>query len=132
MRIEQTIAALYTFLIVAPVTFAAEVNLDTAKIEQLTGTKGQMNQKEGVFKVNSPRDDLKVNAGGVKMTPPMGLTSWAAFKPMADHAMVMGDLVLLEEQVNPVMDVALGNRLSVTGLHNHFAGESPRIMFMHI
>src|SRR5438067_2317182 len=113
-------------------TLAADVTLDTAKIEQLAGAKGKMSDKEGVFKVSMPRDDLAVTAGGVKITPPMGLTCWAAFKAMGDHAMVMGDQVLTEDQVNPVISAALDNGLDVTALHNHFAGDNPRIMFMHI
>ena len=122
------------FLIVlwsAPVGGAAE-KLDTAKIEQLTGVRGQLNEKEQVFKVNAPRADLNVTVAGVKMTPPMGLTSWAAFQAMGDETMVMGDMVVLEDQVNPVMDVALGNGLTVTALHNHFFWDSPKVMFMHI
>jgi hypothetical protein len=66
------------------------------------------------------------------MTPPMGLTSWAAFQPAGTQTMVMGDIVLLEDQVNPVMSVALTNGLEVTALHNHFFWESPKVMFMHI
>jgi len=112
--------------------FAADAKLDTGKIEQLTGAKGKMDEKEGVFKVSMPRSDLKVTAAGVRMTPPLGLTCWAAFKSMGDHAMVMGDQVLLEDQVNPVMSVALENGLEVTALHNHFVNDTPRVMFMHI
>jgi hypothetical protein len=122
------------FLIVlwsAPAVGAAE-KLDTAKIEQLTGVRGQLNEKERVFKVNAPRADLNVTVAGVKMTPPMGLTSWAAFQAVGDQTMVMGDMVVLEDQVNPVMDVALGNGLAVTALHNHFFWDSPKVMFMHI
>jgi hypothetical protein len=62
----------------------------------------------------------------------MGLTCWAAFKRVGDHTVVMGDQVLLEDQVNPVMDVALDNGLDVTALHNHFLWDSPKVMFMHI
>ncbi len=109
-----------------------QAGLDTAKIERLTGVKGQLNTKEGVLKVSVPRTDLNVTVAGVRMTPPMGLTSWAAFQAVGDRTMVMGDLVLLEEQVNPVMDVALENGLDVTALHNHFFWDSPKIMFMHI
>lgn len=109
-----------------------QARLDTTKIEGLTGVKGQLNTEEGVFKVSVPRTDLSVTVAGVKMTPPMGLTSWAAFKAVADRTMVMGDLVLLEQQVNPVMDVALENGLDVTALHNHFFWDSPKLMFMHI
>ena len=106
--------------------------LDTAQIEQLTGAKGKLDEKEGVFKVSVPRSDLSVTANGVRMTPPMGLTCWAAFKRAGDHTIVMGDQVLLEDQVNPVMDVALDNGLEVTALHNHFFWDSPKVMFMHI
>jgi hypothetical protein len=111
---------------------AAEPALDTAKIEQLTGAKGELNTQEGVFKVSAPRSDLAVTVAGVKMTPPLGLTSWAAFQPMGTQTMVMGDLVLLEDQVNPVMSVALTNGIEVTALHNHFFWDSPKVMFMHI
>src|SRR5687767_14853439 len=115
----------------APVGGAAE-KLDTAKIERMAGVKGQLNEKERVFKVNAPRADLDVTVAGVKMTPPMGLTSWAAFQSIGDETMVMGDMVVLEDQVNPVMDVALGNGLAVTALHNHFLWDAPKVMFMHI
>ena len=106
--------------------------LDGAKIEQLTGAKGTLDQKEGVFKVSVARADLKVVAGGVHLTPPMGLTTWAAFTRSGAHTMVMGDLCLTEDQVNPVMSVALDNGLEVTALHNHFFWDSPKVMFMHI
>jgi uncharacterized protein DUF1259 len=106
--------------------------LDSAQIEQLTGAKGKLDPKEGVFKVSVPRADLKVVAGGVHLTPPMGLTTWAAFTKNGEHTMVMGDLCLTEDQVNPVMSVALDNGLEVTAVHNHFFWDSPKVMFMHI
>ncbi len=106
--------------------------MDTARIERLTGAKGTLDPKEAVFKVAVPRTDLSVTAAGVRMTPPMGLTSWAAFKRAGEHVVVMGDLVLLEDQVNPVMSAALDHGLEVTALHNHFFWDSPRVMFMHI
>ncbi|HEY5866810.1 MAG TPA: DUF1259 domain-containing protein [Candidatus Tectomicrobia bacterium] len=111
---------------------AADAGLDTAKIEQLTGVKGEFNQREAVFTVRVPRTDLAVMAAGVKITPPMGLTAWAAFHKAGDQTMVMGDIVLLEDQVNPVMSVALTNGLEVTALHNHFFWDTPKVMFMHI
>ena len=110
----------------------AAAALDPAKIEQLTGVKGELNDKEGVFKVSVPRTDLAVTAAGVTLTPPMGLTSWAAFHKAGDQTMVMGDIVLLEDQVNSVMSVALTNGLEVTALHNHFFWDTPKVMFMHI
>jgi len=106
--------------------------LDTAAIEQLTGAKGSLDAKEGVFKVSLPRGDIQATAAGVRMTPPLGLTALAAFTKAGKHTMVMGDIVLLEDQVNPVLSAALDGGLEVTALHNHFFWDSPKIMFMHI
>jgi Domain of Unknown Function (DUF1259) len=111
---------------------AADARLDTATIERLSGVKGELSEKEGVFKVGVPRSDLDISVAGVKMTPPLGLTSWAAFQKAGDQVMVMGDMVMLEDQVNPVMSVALESGLEVTALHNHFFWDTPKVMFMHI
>ena len=106
--------------------------LDQAKIEELTGAKGKLDEKSGVFKVSLPRSDLKVTSNGVHITPPMGLTCWAAFTKTGPHTSVMGDIVLTEDQVNQVMSAALDNGLDVTALHNHFFWDSPKMMFMHV
>jgi hypothetical protein len=116
----------------APGVSAADAALDTGRIEQLTGLKGTLNQQEGVFKVNFPRKDFQAIVGGNRLIPDQGLTAWAAFTRAGDHAIVMGDIVLLENEVNPVMSAALDNGLEVTALHNHFLWDSPRVMFMHI
>jgi Domain of Unknown Function (DUF1259) len=127
------IASLFVALLVnVSSSPAAEAKLDTAKIEQLTGVKGELNEKEGVYTVRVPRSDLQVTTAGVKMNPAMGLTSYAAFMKAGARTMVMGDTTLLEDQVNPVMSVALDNGLEVTALHNHFFWDSPKVMFMHI
>jgi hypothetical protein len=106
--------------------------LDGARIESLTGLKGAADAKENVFKVSFPRADIQVTAASVKLTPPMGLTCWVAFTPAGDNIMCMGDTVLTEDQVNPVMSVALENGLEVTALHNHFFWDQPKVYFMHI
>ena len=106
--------------------------LNTAKIEQATGLKGKLDEKEGAFKVSYPRNDIGSTAAGVKLTPPLGLTAWAAFSGGGAHTMVMGDMVLTEDQVNPAMSAALDNGLEVTALHNHFFWDTPKVMFMHI
>ena len=106
--------------------------LDTAKIDQITGLKGKLNEKEAVYKVTSPRDDVKVAVDGWTMPPFMGLGTWAAFTGENDKAMVMGDTVLFEDEVNAAISVALGNGLSVTALHNHFFFDHPKVYFMHI
>ena len=107
--------------------------LDTARIEQIIGVKGALNTNEGVFKVTAPRNDVKVSVDGWTMPPFMGLASWAAFtEQKTDDVMVMGDTVLFQDEVNPVMSAALDNGLSVTALHNHFFYDEPKVYFMHI
>jgi len=106
--------------------------LDTAKIDQITGLKGKLNEKEGVYKVTFPRSDVKVVVDGWTMPPFMGLGTWAAFTPTNEGAMVMGDTVLFEDEVNAAMSAALDNGLNLTALHNHFFFDHPRVYFMHI
>jgi hypothetical protein len=110
----------------------ASGSIDTDKIDQVTGLKGKFNEKKGVYKVTFPRDDVKVVVGGWTMPPFMGLGTWAAFKETNAAAMVMGDTVLFEDEVNAVMSAALDNGLSVTALHNHFFFDDPKVYFMHI
>src|SRR5437763_17210219 len=125
-----------TFLTAAVIliaaTLSAPADLDTAKIDQLTGLKGKMNQAEGVYKVTFPRDDVKVSVADWTMPPFMGLGTWAAFQGTNDKAMMMGDTVLFEDEVNSVLSAALDNGLSVTALHNHFFFDEPKVYFMHI
>ena len=112
---------------------AAAAKLDTDKIDQITGLKGALNEAEGVYKVTAPRTDVKVSVDGWTMPPFMGLASWAAFtEQKAGDVMVMGDTVLFQDEVNPVMTVALDNGLAVTALHNHFFYDEPKVCFMHI
>jgi len=121
---------------ICAVTMALRANaaeLDTNQIQQIIGIKGAWNPAEGVFKITSPRTDVKIAVDGWTMPPFMGLGSWAAFtEQKADDVMVMGDTVLFQDEVNPVMSVALDNGLSVTALHNHFFFDEPKVYFMHI
>src|SRR5437868_5269838 len=110
----------------------ASAALDIAKIDQITGLKGKLNEKEGVYKVTFPRNDVKVVVDGWAMPPFMGLGTWAAFTETNNAAMVMGDTVLFEDEVNSAMSSALDNGLSVTALHNHFFFDEPKVYFMHI
>jgi phosphotransferase system IIB component len=117
----------------ATAALGAGDKLDTAAIEKITGLKGTLNEQENVFKVSSPRSDVKITVDGWAMPPFMGLTSWAAFtEGKRAPAMVMGDLVLLQDEVNPVMSTLLDNGLSVTALHNHFFYDEPKVYFIHI
>src|SRR5437868_5626375 len=120
-------AALYC----ASLSFASAA-LDTAKIDELTGLEGKLNEKERVYKVSFPRGDVKVVVDGWAMPPFMGLGTWAAFTGENKRALMMGDTVLFEDEVNPVMSVALLQGLSVTALHNHFFFDQPKVYFMHL
>jgi hypothetical protein len=115
------------------VAAGAAGKIDSAKIEQITGVKGTYNAKENVFKVTSPRTDIKFNIDGWTMPPFMGLGSYAAFTPVkGSELMLMGDTVLLQDEVNPAMSAALDSGLEVTALHNHFFFDEPKVYFMHI
>ena len=119
-------------IVLAMISSALAAELDTGRIDQLTGLKGKFNEKERVYKITFPRDDVKVVVDDWTMPPFMGLGTWAAFTPTKDGAMVMGDTVLFEDEVNAAMSAALDNGLSVTALHNHFFFDHPKVYFMHI
>jgi len=105
--------------------------LDTQQIEQLTGAKGQLAEKEGVFKVSVPRTDLQVTAAGVKITPALGLTSWAAFAGSDDNAIVDGDFAMLESELQPVLKALRKAGINIVAIHPHVTGEQPRVLFLH-
>ena len=84
-----------------------------------------------MFKISFPRSDLKVNVGDVLVDPGLALTSWIALKNDADHTMMMGDLVLLDSEIPPVIAALVANGLEVSALHNHIAGESPSVKYLH-
>jgi hypothetical protein len=115
-----------------PAARAADPPLDTARIESITGLSGTFNKEENVFKISKPRTDIKPSVDRWTLPPFMGITSYAAFTSMVGGTMVMGDTVLLEDEVNPAMSAALDAGLEVTALHNHFFFDQPKIYFMHI
>lgn len=117
------------------ITFMCHLALygNSAEFEQKTGLKGSYSESEKVFKASFPRTDFKIYVNGSQIDPFMGLTSWAAFTPTNnDRFLVMGDLVLFEDEVNPVMSTLLENNIDVTALHNHFFFDQPKVYFMHI
>ena len=109
---------------------ATKRELDISKIEQTLGMKGMT--KNGEYKVTVPQNDLNVVVDGFKIIPPMGLGSWAAFASAPDGAMVMGDIVVTENDLKPVQQEVIRQGLTVTAIHNHFVRDEPHVMYMHI
>ena len=104
---------------------------DWTAVEGAIGKAGSV-QPGGVFKIGLPRTDLTVIVRGVQLNPVLALGSWIAFKKMGSEAVVMGDLVLTESEVGPVMWSLQESGIEQTALHNHVLDESPRVMYMHI
>jgi hypothetical protein len=104
-------------------------SIDTKKIDQIIGRSGEM--KDGVYKIGLPRADLKVKADGVDIKPGLALGSWMAFARMGNHTMIMGDLVLLENEVNPVLSKLEEGGVEISAIHNHILNERPRVMYIH-
>src|SRR5437870_2219352 len=107
-----------------------ESQLDAEKIATAAGTK--TTTKDGVVRIAWSRDDVAVTVDGMPLPPFAGLGSWAAFTPAPHGAMVMGDTVVFQDEVTPAMDAAFAGGLEVTGLHNHFFFDEPKVYFMHI
>jgi hypothetical protein len=123
------IGSTLVFMMAAPL--AAQTPADYQGVLTALGRAGDF--KDGVLKVNIPRGDLKVTIAQRPVPTPFGFGGWVAMTKAADGSEVlMGDLVLTEDEVNPVMSALLDNGLEVTALHNHFFHEQPRIFYMHV
>ena len=110
----------------APLVLFLAAAIDWKPVEQALGRAGS-EQPGAVYKVAFPRSDLAVTAGGVTIKPALALGSWIAFK----DGMAMGDLVLLESEVNPVISALQAGGIEQSAVHNHLIGESPRVMYVH-
>jgi len=128
MRRFALIAAVSGF---ALSTAAGAADIDWNKVDQAIGKPGT-NQPGGVHKFGLPRSDLKITVDGVAIKPTLALGSWIGFLPMGNGAMFMGDLVLTENEVSPVMKRLIEDGIEITAVHNHLLRTSPAVFYMHV
>jgi hypothetical protein len=128
MRAVSALAALVAGIVL---TTEAQADPDWPSVAKALGKEGSV-QGGGVYRVGLPRTDLKVRLDGVDIKPGLALGSWLAFAPMGNEAMVMGDLVLTGDEVNPVMRKLIEGGIEITALHNHLLRSEPSTMYMHV
>ncbi len=126
-----TLSVLFCLVLLVSAATAQQQAGSWKAVDDAMGRQGQ-DQPDGVHRFAMPRSDLKVTANGVEIKPGFALGSWAAFQRMGNHSDVMGDLVLTENEVAPVMQKLVDSGIEITALHNHLLNESPQIMYMHI
>jgi hypothetical protein len=133
MRLSRPKLSLLLAGLIATLSFttaARSAEPDWKAVEQALGKSGQL-QPGDVFRIGMPRSDLSVTVKGVPVKAGFALGSYAAFKQVGDHAMVMGDLVLLDQEISAVMSGLFSGGLEVTAVHNHLNEMSPHVMYMH-
>jgi Domain of Unknown Function (DUF1259) len=134
MMIGRNVLSAAVCLLVCSCTFAQAQDDSTATwkpVEAALGRSGQLQPGE-VYKFALPRKDMKIVKDGVTVAPGLALGSWLAFKKMGSEAMVMGDLVLSEAEIEPVMLKLQQEKIEQSSIHNHLLGETPRVIYMHI
>jgi hypothetical protein len=127
-RIRGYIAAISGVILISG---ASAAEMDWSKVDEAIGKPGT-NQPGGVHKFGLPRSDLKVTVDGVAIKPTLALGSWIGFMPMGNGAMFMGDLVLTENEIEPVMKRLIDDGIEITAIHNHLLRTSPAIFYMHV
>jgi Domain of Unknown Function (DUF1259) len=110
---------------------ALAADIDWSKVDQALGKPGT-NQPGGVHKYALPRTDLKITVDGVAIKPALALGSWVAFLPVANESMFMGDLVLMESEIEPVMKRLIDEGVQITAIHNHLLRAAPAVFYMHV
>src|SRR5438876_3163488 len=111
-------------------TMTVQRKLNIQSLSGILNMKGSENK--GEYKFTVPQNDINMTADGFRITPPMGLSTWAGFTPMNDGAMLMGDIIVGENELAPVQKTAIEHGLKVTAIHNHFLRNNPNYMYMHI
>src|SRR5262247_823197 len=131
---QRRLRAFILTIVLMLVPFTARAQQIPAEYQQVLSTLGKQGDfKDNVLKVNIPRNDVKVTVAGVATPTPFGFGGWVAMtKGDGGHQVLMGDLVLLQDEVNPVMSALLDNGFDVTALHNHFFWDEPRMFYMHV
>lgn len=109
---------------------ASSTPLDTMVIERITGLKGKTNN--GEYKVTIPQNDLSIEVDGFKIIPAMGLSTWIGFTPSGTGTMIMGDIIITENDLKLVQQEVIRQGLTITAIHNHFVRNHPNVMYMHI
>src|SRR5882757_1578162 len=129
MKRSATVIATVTAILMTGAAVSAEI--DWTQVDQAIGKKGAL-QPGGVYKFGLPRSDFKVTVDGVAIKPSLAFGSWVAFLPAGDGAMVMGDLVLTDEEISPVMKRLIDDGVEITAIHNHLLRTSVPVFYMHI
>ncbi|MDB6044937.1 MAG: protein of unknown function LppY and LpqO [Gammaproteobacteria bacterium] len=129
MKRSATVIAAVTAILMTGAAVSAEI--DWTQVDQAIGKKGSL-QPGGVYKFGLPRSDFKVTVDGVAIKPSLAFGSWVAFLPAGDGAMVMGDLVLTDEEISPVMKRLIDDGVEITAIHNHLLRTSVPVFYMHI
>src|SRR5450631_716311 len=127
---RNLLALLSAILVTCFATSAISQEIDWQKVDDAFGRKPAVSGD--VHRYGFPRTDLTVTLDGVTIKPALALGCWIAFKPMHGEAMAMGDLVLLESEINPVMLKLIEGGLEITAVHNHLLGASPATFYMHV
>ena len=128
---KRIVTRMTTLLALAVCASASAADIDWSKVDQAMGKKGS-DQPGGVHKYGLPRSDLSVTVDGVAIKPALALGSWLAFQPAGDGAMVMGDLVLTDTEISPVMQRLLEGGVEITAVHNHLLRTSVPVFYMHV
>jgi uncharacterized protein DUF1259 len=128
---SRTVVLLASFAAVIVFGSAVAATPDWSKVDEAIGRKGA-EQPGGVHKFGLPRSDLKVTVDGVAIKPALALGSWLAFQPAGEGAMVMGDLVLTDTEIGPVMKHLVDHGLEISAVHNHLLRTSVPVFYMHI